>query len=48
MDRFGLDMGVEVAGGGGCSGAQRLWPPRPVCRRGRGRAGDLGEVGGLE
>jgi hypothetical protein len=45
MDQFGLDLGVEVAGGGGCSGAQRLWPLRLVCQRGRGRAGDLGRLG---
>jgi hypothetical protein len=35
-DRFGLDLGVEVAGGGVCSGRRRRSPlERPVRRGGR-------------
>jgi hypothetical protein len=32
--RFGLDLGVEVAGGGVCSGRRRCWPRLPDGRRG--------------
>jgi hypothetical protein len=42
MDRFGLDLGVHVAGGGVCSGAQRLWPLRPSCS-GEGGSGEACE-----
>jgi hypothetical protein len=32
--RFGWDLGVEVAGGGVCSGRRRCWPRLPDGRRG--------------
>jgi hypothetical protein len=41
----GLGWDREATDEGG-AGGQALWPPRPVCLRGRGRADDLGEVGG--
>jgi hypothetical protein len=39
--RFGLDLGVEVAGGGVCSGRRRCWLRLPDGRRGSA-AGEAG------
>jgi hypothetical protein len=45
MDRFGLDLGVEVAGGGACGGAQRRQPLRAKLQRGMRRGGAAREGG---
>jgi hypothetical protein len=44
-DRFGSELGVEMAGGGACGGAQRRQPLRSQLRRGWGRRERVEQLG---